>query len=130
MSSVNSLTLSDEQVTAICEFAEVISCKCPAYLTKLLQQVKQFRSYTTDCVDMFPEDVATHEWLTDRALQIETFLIQTIYELLKREGLLDENGQLNCERLGQHSRSNALRQLGLNLTDLKPGIWKTSSPDC
>ncbi len=71
---------------------------------------------------MFPEDIATHEWLTDRALQIETFLIQTIYELLEREGLLDENGQLNCERLGQYSRSNALRQLGLNLTDLESEI--------
>ena len=109
----NSPTLSDEQLIAICEFAEVISCKCPAYLAGLLQQVKQFRSYTTDCIHLFPENVATHEWLSDQALQMEAFLIQTIFELMKRENLLDEQGQPNWEQLGEYSRLSALQQLGM-----------------
>ncbi|WP_088892879.1 hypothetical protein [Leptolyngbya ohadii] len=109
----NAPTLSDEQLIAICEYAEVISCKCPAYLAGLLQQVKDFRSYTTDCANFSPEDAATHAWLGDRASQMEAFLIQTIFELMEREGLLDEAGQPDFSRLAQASRSGALQQMGI-----------------
>lgn len=128
MLSVHSSSLSDEQLIALCEFAEVISCKCPAYLAALLQQVKQFRCYTTDCINIFPEDAATHEWLSDRALQMEALLVQTIFELMERESLLDEQGQLDCERLGQYSRSSVLRQMGLNSANVAP--ITTRQPGC
>lgn len=104
--------LSDEQLIAICEFAEVISCKCPSYLVGLLQQVKQFRCYTTECINIFPEDTSTHERLLHRALHVETYLCETIFQLLEEEGLLNEHGQPDLERLGAHSRtSTALQQM-------------------
>ncbi len=46
-----SLELSDEQLVAICEAADVIACECPSYLVRLLHEVREFRRYTTECSD-------------------------------------------------------------------------------
>jgi len=105
-----SIQLTDEQLETLCETANVIACECPSYLVGLLRQVKKFRSYTQDCMRQFPEEVGTHEWLSEQALQVERQLIQTLFEFMQREELLNERQEIDLDKLEQRSRQAALRQ--------------------
>ncbi|MBD1862810.1 MULTISPECIES: hypothetical protein [Trichocoleus] len=100
--------LSDADLYAICEAADVLACECPSYLVRLVQEVRAFRQYTTDCIQQFPEDATTHHWLTGRAKQVESLLCQTIVELLQKENLIDEQDQVCLTQLSDRSRSLAL----------------------
>lgn len=103
---------SDEDLIAICEAADVIACECPVYLVQLLREVRKFRRYTNDCIEQFPSDVATHNWLCSRAAQIELLLSQTIVEFLHKEKLIDErNNQLSLNELSERSRKLVLSQI-------------------
>lgn len=108
--TVNAPIFSDEQLLAICEFANVIACECPAHLIGLLRSVREFRSYTSDCVKTFPEDAATHQWLSQEVSHVEMMLSQIIFEFMQRENLLDEQYHVNLEALAQRSHLAALRQ--------------------
>lgn len=108
--SVSQPQISDDDLLTICEFANVIACKCPAYLAALLRSVRKFRHYTTDCIQQFPEDTATHEWLSQHALEIEATLSLLVYELLQREQLLTDQQQLDIEALAERSYIVALQQ--------------------
>ena len=103
-----SVDLSDEQLVAISESIHVIACECPSYLIRLLQEVRQFRHYTNECVQNFPDDVETHQLLSSRAKQIEFLLSSTILEFLQKEKLLDEKNQLNLDKLAQRSHQLVL----------------------
>ncbi len=102
---------SDEQLISISEAAQVIGCKCPAYLVKLLQEVKEFRRYTGECIERFPEDTATHEWLAQKSYEVEQVLSQTIFELLQKENLLDAENQISLNRLHERAHAIALREI-------------------
>lgn len=101
---------SDEQLLAICEVADIIACECPSYLAKLLHDVREFRRYTHECVEHFPEDTAVHQWLNSRAQEVETLLSRTILEFLNKEKLLESNNQLNLNRLAQRTHEIVLKQ--------------------
>ena len=103
-----SAELSDADLYAICEAANVLACECPSYLVRLLQEVRAFRQYTSDCIQQFHEDAATHHWLAGRAKQVEALLCQTILELLQKEDLIDEQNQVCLTRLSERARSLAL----------------------
>lgn len=103
--------LSDDDLAAICEAADVIACECPSYLVRLLQEVRSFRHYTSDCIEQFPNDAVTHHWLSSQAKQMEAFLCQTILELLRKESLLDEQNRVCLTQLSERSRSLALHSL-------------------
>ena len=105
-----SQVFSEEQLIAISEAADVIACQCPGYLVQLIQQVRKFRHYTSDCMERFPEDAETHEWLSDRASQLESLLSQTIIELMQKEDLIDEQNQVCLTKLAARAREMALRQ--------------------
>jgi hypothetical protein len=104
--------LSEEQLWAICEAADVIACQCPSYLVRLLREVKEFHRYTQECTQTSPQDISTHDWLSAQATQMEMMLSQTIFELLQRENLIDEQNNLDLEKMAERSRSIALRQTG------------------
>lgn len=108
--SIDSPRWTDEQLEAICESASVIGCECPSSLVQLLQRVRGFRDYTYECIDRFPEDRETHEWLTSKANHLETCISQIILEFLHRESLIDENNQLLLQDMYQRSLAIALRQ--------------------
>ncbi len=103
--------LTDENLLAICEAADVIACECPSYLVRLLNDVREFRRYTNECIERFPSDAETHHWLSSRANQVEMLLSLTIYELLQKENLLDENNQLNLQQLSDRNRAIALSKI-------------------
>jgi hypothetical protein len=102
---------SDEQLIAICEAADVIACECPSYLVQLLKEVKEFRRYTTECGERFPDSADSHHWLSNRAAQFEKFLSQTIHEFFQKEHLMDENNQIDLQRLSERNRMVALERV-------------------
>ena len=108
-----SAELSEEQLAAICEAADVIACQCPSYLVRLLQEVREFHRYTNECIQTFPDDAKIHDWLVGRASQLELFLSQIIFELLQREQLLDGDNNLCLAQLNERARSLALQQMSL-----------------
>lgn len=100
--------ISDDELVAISDAADVIACECPSYLVRLLQQVREFRRYTNDCIERFPEDAPTHHWLSQEAIQVEALLSQTIIELMRKENLIDEHNQLCLAQLSERARTLAL----------------------
>lgn len=103
--------LSDADLEAICEAANVIACECPSYLVQLLAHVREFRRYTVGCVERFPRDVETHHWLSTQADQMEALLSQTLVELMRRENLLNDQNQLSLNQLAERSRALALNAI-------------------
>jgi len=104
--------LSDEALIEICRAAEVIACECPGYLARLLRQVRTFQTYTTNCIEQFPEEAEIHVWLAERAGQIEKLLFQTMVELMQREELIDDSDQILLNKLSEKARETALKQIG------------------
>jgi hypothetical protein len=104
--------LSDEGLLELCRAAEVIACECPGYLARILRQVRNFQSYTINCIDQFPDDAETHLWLAERAGQVEKLLFQTMIELMQKEQLVDESGQVLLSKLSERAREIALKQIG------------------
>lgn len=102
---------SDEQLLAICDIANVVACECPAHLVWLLREVRKFRYYTTGCIERFPEDEETHRWLGKRILEVEEMLSQLLFEFMEREALLDEQQQLDLDKLVERSHAAVLRVL-------------------
>ncbi|MBW4658419.1 MAG: hypothetical protein KME15_07080 [Drouetiella hepatica Uher 2000/2452] len=103
--------VSEELLLAICESVDIIACECPGYLASLLRQVHNFRSYTKSCIEQFPEDAETHDWLSDRAQQVEKILYQTVLELMHKENLITDDNELSLDRLSERALSIALRQI-------------------
>ncbi|MBD2035834.1 hypothetical protein H6F86_30735 [Phormidium sp. FACHB-592] len=106
-----SADLSDALLTEICAAASVLTCTCPGYLTRLLRQVRAFRSYTINCIERFPEATETHHWLDQRGDQLEQLLFQTLLELLQKEQLLDATNQVSLSEIAERSRAKALQQI-------------------
>jgi len=103
---------SDEALLEICRAADVIACECPGYVARLLRQVRAFRSYTLTCIDQFPEDAETHHWLADQANKVESILWETMVELMRKEKLLTDTGEVMIDSLSERARAIALQQIG------------------
>lgn len=110
--TVSLTDFSDDDLLEICRAADVIACECPGYVARLLRQVRAFRSYTLSCIDQFPADAKTHEWLASQAEQVDKILWETMITLMQQEGLLDEEGQVKLESLSHRARAIALKQIG------------------
>ncbi len=104
--------LSDDTLLEICRSAEVIACECPGYIARILRQVRSFRYYTTSCIEQFPEDTETHQWLAERAAQVEEILFQTMVELMQKEDLIDDDRQVHLDKLSQRAQEIVLKQIG------------------
>lgn len=105
--------IPDEQLTAICEAVQVIACDCPGYLARLLQGMREFKHYTESCIQQYPEDAATHQWLSEQIQESERLVSEIIFELLQREQLIDESNQLHLGQLAARARAIALQQAKL-----------------
>lgn len=106
--------LTDENLVEICRAAQVIACECPAYIARLLRQVRVFREYTTNCIEQFPNDADTHKWLASRALEVEEILFRTMVELMQKEGLIDEEQNVSLDKLSERAQEIVLKQIGSN----------------
>lgn len=105
--------LTDENLVEICRAAQVIACECPAYIARILRQVRVFREYTNNCIEQFPNDKETHQWLAAQALEVEEILFRTMVELMQREGLIDEKCNVSLAKLSDRARTTMLKQIGM-----------------
>lgn len=102
---------SDDQLLVICEIADVIACECPARLVGLLREVRKFHQYTLGCIEKWPESADMHEWLAGKIKELESELADVMYEFMAKEDLLDEQGNLDIDRLSERSYEVSLRQI-------------------
>ncbi|MBL7663819.1 MAG: hypothetical protein JNM93_01705 [Bacteriovoracaceae bacterium] len=68
-----------------------VSCECPNHLVKLLKQAKEFTLYQKNCINEKPADELIHKWLLSSSVTIEHIISNTIVNLARMEGMLDEN---------------------------------------
>jgi hypothetical protein len=106
--------LTDDNLVEICRAAQVIACECPAYIARILRQVRVFREYTNNCIEQFPNDQETHQWLAAQALEVEEILFRTMVELMQREGLIDEKRNVSLSKLSDRARATMMKQIGMN----------------
>lgn len=112
-SNIKVSDLSDEALLDICRAAEVIACECPGYIARILRQVRTFQRYTQSCIEQFPEDTETHLWLVSQAEQVERLLLATVIELMHREQLIGESGELLLDKLSERALEIAYKQIGI-----------------
>ena len=82
--------LTDVALKELEKHVDMIDCECPTYLIRILNQVREFNDYTTECIKKYPKDVATHMWLQTSAKNIDAMLSNTIVQLARMEGFIDE----------------------------------------
>jgi hypothetical protein len=69
---------------------DMIECECPTYLISILNRVREFNEYTSECIKKYPKDAATHMWLQTSSKNIDAMLSNTIVQLARMEGFIDE----------------------------------------
>ena len=90
--------LSSQSLVALNEHADMIECQCPSRLIDVLKQVRNFGEYTKSCIEKFPQDASTHEWLFQSAQNLDSLLSTTIAQLARYEGFIDENNDIVARR--------------------------------
>ncbi|RYZ69603.1 MAG: hypothetical protein EOP05_14595 [Proteobacteria bacterium] len=83
--------LTPESIVEIKKHADMVQCECPTQLLKILDEIRGFQKYTFSCIDKFPADVKTHTWLLESANNLDHMLSNTIAQLARFEGFIDEN---------------------------------------
>lgn len=71
---------------------DMLDCECPTHLIAILDKVRAFTDYTTECIIRYPKDVETHKWLASSSQNLDSLLSATIAQLARYEGFVnDEN---------------------------------------
>jgi hypothetical protein len=86
--------ISDEAIEKLKEHVDMIECECPAKLIEILDQVRNFTEYTTECIEKFPEDKSVHKWLRSSSLNIDQLLSTTLIQLARFEGFINEDNEI------------------------------------
>ena len=85
--------LTEPAMEKLEEYSTMIECQCPSRLVALLREVREFEKYTMGCIQRFPADAATHQWLANSALNIDHLLSSTLVQLARMEGFIGaDNG--------------------------------------
>lgn len=74
--------------------SDMIECECPSKLLEILDMIRAFNSYTTECIIKYPADANTHKWLKTAAENLDSLLCNTVIQLARMEGFVDENNEL------------------------------------
>lgn len=86
--------ISKEAIEELQKHTDMIECQCPARLIQLLEMVRDFTDYTTECIDKYPDDEATHRWLRSSSLNIDQLLSTTLIQLARMEGFINEHNEI------------------------------------
>lgn len=87
-------TLTSQAVTELRKHADMLDCECPTHLLAILERVREFERYTTSCIERYPEDAGTHQWLKAAASNIDSLLSATVVQLARIEGFVDDQNRL------------------------------------
>lgn len=85
--------LTPESLEELAKHTDLIDCECPTYLMDILAKVREFNEYTTDCIKKYPKDAATHTWLQTSARNIDAMLSNTIVQLARMEGFINDDNE-------------------------------------
>jgi len=85
--------VTDEALKELEKHIDMIECECPTYLIEILGRVRDFNKYTTECIQKYPKDAATHMWLSTSAKNIDAMLSNTIVQLARIEGFIDDKNE-------------------------------------
>lgn len=83
-------TLTEESKAKILKHTEIMECACPQHLLKVVDSIRSFQEYETSCIIRYPKDAEIHSWLLEQSKQLEKMATDTIVELMKKEGVVDE----------------------------------------
>jgi Mg2+ and Co2+ transporter CorA len=86
--------ISEEAIEELEKHTDMIECECPSRLMEILEMVRKFTDYTSECIEKYPEDEATHRWLRSSSMNIDQLLSTTLIQLARLEGFIDENNQI------------------------------------
>lgn len=86
--------ISEEAAAELKKHADMIECQCPNKLLDILEVVRDFRDYTDDCIEKYPEDRDTHKWLKSSAINLDQLLSTTLIQLARIEGFINENNEI------------------------------------
>jgi len=86
--------LSEDSVTLLRQYSDMLECQCPGKLLEILDEIRNFNRYTTACIEQFPADAKTHQWLQTAALNLDSLLCGTIIQLARLEGFVNDQNQL------------------------------------
>jgi len=86
--------ISEDAIQELEKHADMIECQCPSKLIEILQKVREFTDYTTECIEKYPEDRDTHKWLRSSSINIDQLLSTTIIQLARFEGFIDEENRI------------------------------------
>jgi hypothetical protein len=57
----------------------------------ILEHVRKFEAYTSECIEKYPNDAKTHRWLKASAGNVDALISSTIVQLARMEGFINEN---------------------------------------
>ncbi len=86
--------LTQDALTELSKNADMIECECPTYLIEILHKVRAFSAYTKECIVKYPKDSSTHMWLQTSAKNIDAMLSNTIVQLARMEGFVDDQNKI------------------------------------
>lgn len=85
--------LSQTELDDLKKYSDLIECECPSHLMDILAKVREFEAYTSECLVKFPKDANTHRWLQKAAVNIDLLLSNTIVQLARMEGFVDDENR-------------------------------------
>lgn len=83
--------LTENALAELAKYADLLDCECPNHLMDILAKVREFEAYTSSCIDKYPKDAATHKWLQKSAANLDSLLSNTIIQLARMEGFVDDD---------------------------------------
>lgn len=86
--------ISKEAIEELQKHTDMIECQCPNRLIQVLEMVRDFTDYTTECIEKYPDDEATHRWLRSSSLNIDQLLSTTLIQLARMEGFINEHNEI------------------------------------
>lgn len=100
MSSLKNLELEDGRlspasIALLKQYSDMLECQCPGKLLGILDSIREFTTYTAACIDQYPDDARTHQWLQTASLNLDKLLCGTIIQLARMEGFVNEANELS-----------------------------------
>ncbi len=88
------LQISPEAAAQLKQHADMIECQCPNKLLDILEVVRDFISYTDECIEKYPDDRDIHRWLKSSAINLDQLLSTTLVQLARYEGFINDDNQI------------------------------------
>ena len=85
--------IQEDALNELAKYTDLIECECPNHLMAILKQVREFSAYTASCITKYPKDAPTHKWLLGAAGNLDSLLSNTIVQLARMEGFIDEGNK-------------------------------------